>query len=531
MQFVLELLERAHIKQKYIDTLSTPASVTYFETAFTDPSYDDKNNYLFLRSLGTLCLHRTLVWYVYKKFPHVNQKTLSQIKINMLRDSNIGEFIETMGMTQYILYSLKQKKMKDLSQYIFEAILGAVEFLINHYYKFGIGNIVSEKICIYVLDQLEIVTDESLLENPKSKLKEMYFDCRLATNEITRTHTRYEDNTFHVELFDTFIHTGIKHKIGEGTGSTIINAEQEASCKALVFLKEKGLLQEMCKKDKTTYQAQPIGPVHFGKQGDHLKDFILNLIHQRVPLVSDLKLEKMDVEQFQKAFTSPDVNKMTNYELFETLGDNLLNNCVMWYISNRFPHLNVPDGIDITTKLKIHLIQTKSLAKFSELLGFYECTTCLRNLNVKERAKVMEDIFESFFAVLNMVVDRKYKKGMGFIVCYRFLATVLDNEDIRISYDYLVDTKTQLKELFDAHKSIKIKYHTIPVDDRYTSTISESRILKDGIFGKYFNLQIKPGQGYTAQEAEQRASKEALQYYKGIGISRPIPKEYLKFCV
>lgn len=398
MQFVINLLERAKVKRKYIDTLSTPASAAYFDTAFTDPSYDDSNNYLFLRSIGTLDLHRILVWYIFKKHPQVTQKTLTLIKINLLRDSKIGELVTTLGINTHILCDEKKNINIKLSQNVFEAIVGAIAFIINHHkdYKFGIGNVVVDKLCTYILDQLDINVDETSLDNPKSKLKELYFDVNKTTHKLLRKDERKEDNTFHIELYDIDIfNKGKQQKIGEGDGLTITEAEQKASSQAILFLQEKKLIRAVNKPNKKKPIAE--GPIHVGRPIEHFQVFILNLLHQRVPLVSDLKLDQKDMTHFMTAFTSPDVNAASNYELYETLGDNLLNNCVLWYISNRFPYLNMPDAVDLLTKIKIRIIQTKWIGGLSESLGFYDYIYCPRDLSVINKLKVMEDVFESFF--------------------------------------------------------------------------------------------------------------------------------------
>jgi dsRNA-specific ribonuclease len=545
MQFVVNLLERAKIKQKYIDTLSTPASATYFDTAFTDPSYDESNNYLFLRSLGTLDLHRILVWHIFKKHPQVTQKTLTLVKINLLRDSKIGEFIATLGINAHILCDEKIAKPKKMSQNVFEAIVGAIAFIINHHkdYKFGIGNVVVSKLCTYVLDQLDqldINVDKTSLD-AKTTLKELYFDVNRMMRRLFRKDERKEDGTFHVELYDVGYGSGSgsgSEKLGEGEGATLIEAEQNASSDALLRLQKKGLIRE-----KAESKKKHVGKVniHYGKQEDHFHAFILNLLHQRVPLVSDLKLDKTDMAHFVKAFTSPDVNDVSNYELYETLGDNLLNNCVLWYISNRFPYLNRPDAVDLLTKIKIRIIQTKWIGELSSSLGFYDYIYCVKDLDAIDKLKVMEDVFESFFAALNMVVDGKYKRGMGFIVCYRFIASLLDEKDIPISYEVLVDPKTRLKELFDLHKTIRITYKTRRFDADagnayvYVSHILESKFVRQTPTGEdMFSAprQILAGKkGYTEQEAEQNVASDAIQYYKNMGITKAIPKEYLKFCM
>jgi dsRNA-specific ribonuclease len=196
----------------------------------------------------------------------------------------------------------------------------------------------------------------------------------------------------------------------------------------------------------------------------------------------------------------------------------------------------MPDAVDLLTKIKIRIIQTKWIGDLSESLGFYDYIYCPRDLSVINKLKVLEDVFESFFAVLNMVVDGKYKKGMGFVVCYRFMASLLDEKDISISYEFLVDPKTRLKELFDLHKKIKITYKTYPVEmtNTYVSHIYESRVEQSPTGEDVFSAprKILTGkEGYTDQEAEQNVSRDAIQYYKNMGLTKPIPKEYLKFCM
>ena len=205
------------------------------------------------------------------------------------------------------------------------------------------------------------------------------------------------------------------------------------------MIKEKRQKQKVVKPDQSFLYKAP--------RDQRFHAFILNLL-QRVYFLSDLKLEQEDMDIFEKCFTHPLVHE-NNYELLETIGDNVLNKCVRWYISKRFPDLNCPEGISISTKLKISLIDTKGYAKFAEELNFYDYISCFRVGTEFERLQLLEDVFESFFAATEIVIDRKYKKGMGYIACFKLLSSVLDKEELTLNYNVLVDAKTQLKELFD----------------------------------------------------------------------------------
>ena len=47
-QLIYNILRLSKLKKKYIDTLMSEKSMSYYQTAFTDPSFDQENNYLYL---------------------------------------------------------------------------------------------------------------------------------------------------------------------------------------------------------------------------------------------------------------------------------------------------------------------------------------------------------------------------------------------------------------------------------------------------------------------------------------------------
>ena len=531
-EFIKDILTSAKIKQKYIDTLTTPSSISYFTTAFTDPSYDSENNYLYLRTLGTVTLHKIFVWYTSKKFEGVNPKILTQIKINFLKVSKLGEFMETLKFGDYILYDQKLKMTPKIIEMVFESFIGVIELLINKNYKTGLGYVVVNKLCTYFLDIINIDLEELKLSDSKTKLKELFMTLN---STIEYTSVKDESNIFHVEVFKI---DDKREKLGEGNGKTIISGEQEASKKALELLKSRGIFKR--EKDKTKFVERNL--INYAPRDDKFLSFVLHLL-SRINFLIDVKLDKEDMSYFEKAFTHPDVNTdpLKNYELLETLGDNTLNKCVLWYISNRFPQLNCPEGIEILTRLKIMIINTTSFSKLAEKLGFFNYISCIKNPPIINRMEIMEDVFESFFAAVEIVIDKKYKPGMGYIVCYRLISSILDQENYSISYDNLVDPKTRLKEMFNQNKNIMIEYRKLKNEfegnnEVYSSYIMEATLI-DGTdkYGPLKPIQIQKntliGKGYSIKEAEQDVSRKVLEYYKSKQIIKQIPKEYLKFCM
>jgi len=518
--FIRTFLTNTGIKKHYIETLLTPKSLSYFRTAFTDPSYDEQNNYLFLREVGKLSYDCSLVWYFFDKFPNLSDSKLTLLKNKTTSEHFMGVYMKSVGMGEFIRRNPDLALDDKTYQIVFEAILGAIEFLSNENYKFGIGNMLVDKICAHYLDKIKF--DESVLVDFKTKLKERYFDLYKSTNSLETSYDLY--TKINVVLYDVYkelqcakcrnvateycqnqfgsfelclncaigfpirmpmtreyklsrlvynvsrlynlmwenqygyndgkLMAKVKNyqvwvKIGEAEEEDKKNAEKNASEKAYKLLKDKGLIKE---KREIVQQTRMMYKAH----GEKFASFIVNLV-KRVSFLTDLKLDQQDMDIFSMAFTHKDVDT-NNYELLETLGDNTMNKCTIWYISDVFPELNVPEGINIANRLKIFLIQTESYGRFAKELGFMDHIYCS-----EKTINILEDVFESFFAALKIVVDKKFKKGMGYIACYRFLETILNKESLSLSYDTLVDPITQLKETVDKYKWLfKIEY----VEDR-----------------------------------------------------------------
>jgi len=561
---IKELLTSAKIKKKYINTLLTPSSLSYYITAFTDPSYDSENNYEYLHALGTVLVHKLFVWYFFRKDPDIDQQILTQIKINFLKNSDIGQFMNN-KFAPFILKDERVQLIDKIIQKVFESFVAATELIINRTYKVGIGYVVVNKLCSHIFDSMNLIIDKSNLENNKSKLKELYFDKNMS-RYLPKYESVKEDTIFITKLFRIDKWTGEREQLGEGKGKLKVEGEQEAALQALILLEKQGQITLIEKTKDKIKQKHPIllsSAIFKAPRDESFNTFILSLL-QRVYLLSDLKLESTDMQWFNKAFNHPNANSNENYELLETLGDNSVNNCVVWYISTRFPQLNTPEAIDILTRLKINIIKGEGLMILAKQLGFLDYITRAKDMGIILVQKMLEDVFEAFFAAIEIVIDNKYKKGMGYIACCKLLETILDQQSYSIHYDELVDAKTQLKErVYDVdQKNIKVKYvcsKTIDNNDKapkqkyeckaqlnalneeYTTMIEESRVIgkhPDGtdIFSP-FELIREPGKSpfegvsYSQKESEQIVSKKVLEYYKKLGIVKPIPKEYLKFCM
>jgi len=290
--------------------------------------------------------------------------------------------------------------------------------------------------------------------------------------------------------------------------------------------------------------------VYLGKRDDSFKRLISSIL-ETGEISKRYILELLTPEglsYFSTAFTHESADRDNNYEFLETLGDATLDTCTLWYLAKRFPQIRCKAGSDIFTKLKITLVQSKNFASLANDLGFWDFISMAKNLNeadVKDE-KILEDVFESCFAVIQLLLDDKFGVGVGHVVCYKIISKILDKKNIRIVYEDLVDAKTRLKELFDKAYT-KQRYgefaytdagstplsHKVEIVFGPSNVIAPNKNTKSYLKARTQGMTVI-GSGQSSRslvEAEQNAAQAALDYLKAnYGLVKEIPPEYLKFC-
>lgn len=237
----------------------------------------------------------------------------------------------------------------------------------------------------------------------------------------------------------------------------------------------------------------------------------------------DQLLNHDDTKQmYDQVFTHRSANEKNNYEWLEILGDATVNKSVVWYISKRFPQLRCTEGVKIIARLKINLISKKTFADFASKLDWWSFISADEEIKQTKKKKLLEDVFESFFAATELLIDNIIYSGSGFAICYRIVAALFNELDISLAYHDLYDPITILKETGDYFKDI--------------GTFIYENEKKDGlqhvnVVQLYKNHKTIIGFGIASllDDAKQKASKVALQNLKSRGISKPIPEYYRQF--
>lgn len=266
--------------------------------------------------------------------------------------------------------------------------------------------------------------------------------------------------------------------------------------------------------------------IYWGERGDAFRETILSVLRR-----ADLKekyvqklTDKEGMKQYSIAFTSETASP-DNYEVFEQLGDLSINKFIVWYSYRRFPQIYCPNGVKIAARLRINYGSKGSLYKIANDLGFWPFISSSMEEREHSKRNLLEDCMESFIGCTEFMLDRDFMPGIGYPIVYTILKSIFDEKHISLKYEDLFDAKTILKELFDSRKDLG-EWKIVdggPVESGKSALALQIINRKQTVIGR--------GTGNIKSEAEQAAAAEALQYFKRLGISKPVAKIYRDLCV
>ena len=227
--------------------------------------------------------------------------------------------------------------------------------------------------------------------------------------------------------------------------------------------------EQFVKKDNTVVITQKSGSSvkTFDSISDSPEDFIKFLRHLYVEYGSvpetilDECLTTTNTELFIKpGFTHETMLESKNYETLETVGDSILNKCVVWYLMRRFPNFyfqareNTLDH-SLYTEMKKRFTAKSEVIKFCKTIGLNKWIR-FKEIIIAQPAKylyavahkkedVCEDVMEAFLCCTYLLFNTVYQ-GYGYKVCYNIMQKILDNEDIIPDYDVYRDPKNKLTD-------------------------------------------------------------------------------------
>jgi dsRNA-specific ribonuclease len=262
----------------------------------------------------------------------------------------------------------------------------------------------------------------------------------------------------------------------------------------------------------------------------------------------DRKVSEMvyneNAKLFSQAFTSSSMNSEKNYEVYEQLGDIACNHAIVNYAYKKFPELNNnPAGVAIVSRIRIRWGSKECMCKFANQLRFWPFISASSEYRSTKKKHLLEDVFESFCGLIEMIFDTKYGTGAGYSVVYSILSKILDRSNISLKYEDLWDPITRRKELIEYYFLRKPEAGLQPIINVFKregdSTVCEVYMYRGGKYpiqpnGKPdYTKSIRgnpelliTAKGSTQDDSNMRASELLITKLTEMGFTKPYPEIY-----
>jgi dsRNA-specific ribonuclease len=244
----------------------------------------------------------------------------------------------------------------------------------------------------------------------------------------------------------------------------------------------------------------------------------------------DSLLTPQAMNEYHKAFTSitissvlnretwtvdVDKNSSDNYEIYEKLGDGVFDNFIGWYSSRRF----FPDDTSNKHVKVLHIIRSKYGSKdhfspIAEKLGFWDFISSSIYQRNHQKKKLLEDVFEAFLGATSYILDKVFRNGVGYAICYDILENIYNDIEIPDDFDEMQDSISKLDQLMMKNKYLgKLEYEFSREDNIAYATIFQ-------IDNEGYKTFIAQGSASIKKDAKQNAAKKALKHFEDLGIKR-----------
>jgi dsRNA-specific ribonuclease len=540
------LIHRGNIKDHYADLLLSK-NLHLYENAFTsnsinsyknpDPNSDnvlqDKDNgdnYDVFKIFGDNIFENFMILYIFRRFPTLRSaddvKVLARMKIEYGIDITFPNMAQQLGFGPYIASSLYEKNNKEntLLQNSLSAFLGVTYYGLERLTGvYGAGFAVCYDILKSLFDELNIPEPSNFdeLNNPITVLKEFFDSNQYVGKLIIPFETNYDYDLMKYICKIYYEKDGVKTLLGTDQAKLKKESEKLASIKAILELKRRRQFVEK-KREKKKLKPLEIGQdvIIYGQRDHGFRNMIEKIIRDAKidEKYSQYLLTEEAFEIYDQAFTSNSANLLPsghidtkstqNYEVYETLGDVVFKNFIVYYSAMRFDFFLSKDA-KVISRIKINYGSDKEFAKLAKMLGFQGFITSSEYEEREEPDKLLEDTFEAFLGATAYILDHQFRIGVGYSICYTILKNIYDKIEIPTEFKLLLDAVSRLKEFFDKNK----EYGTM--DFRQAGYGRVRVFAKGGEKGDEF---LGMGNNPKPKEAKEEAARNAIEYLKKKGF-------------
>ncbi len=536
-----------NIKDKYIKLLLSPENIKIYENAFTSNSVNSfldpetgkveqnessTDTYEIYKSFGTNLYENFLTWYLYRKFPSLKSakdvKVIARLKINYESKFIFPNIARNLNFLQYIASSLYEKTHKEdvLLQYSLLAFIGTTSFILDNTLDTnGIGYAVCYNILSSFFKDINIMLPSKFdeLNNPITVLKEFFDRNKYTIGKLLPYECTYDKENNINTCIIYYEKSYVKYQLSKAEHKSKKESERMAAVKGLETLESRGISIDNKKDKKVSFREEGKDKIIYGDRSLKFKDNILTLLKDSniKDKYIDVLLSNENLRLFNYAFTSNSANlnssfvqdetSIENYEIYETLGDAVFKNFIVFYAAKRFDLYEAKD-VKIISRIKINYGSDEEFQKTAKNLNFLPFITASVHEYKTDKEKLLEDVFEAFFGVICDILDNHFQIGVGYSICYDILKYINDKKNIPVEFEKLTDSVSLLKEFFDKNKEIGTLDYTYTPN--FKNVYCKAFLIKPT--GEF--EELGSGFGTNKKDSRQHAAKNALAYLASKGL-------------
>jgi dsRNA-specific ribonuclease len=241
MALIKLLTERGGVDQAVATKLLDEKGLQIMKIAFTHPSMLEVQNYELYETLGDSTLNKCIVWYLTRRFPQIKynpsgNEIITELKKTAVSKGSYSKHFDALKLTSFIRYKKLPYTMGEKQLYInidnsmkedvFEAMMGALEDLIDSKIMVGTGYAVIYNIITSILDTIYISIDLNEIIDAKTKLNEVVGQTEKKYGKI-----KNDDGTWTATLQINF--RGIEANFTGKPDRQLLVSEQNAAQQAL----------------------------------------------------------------------------------------------------------------------------------------------------------------------------------------------------------------------------------------------------------------------------------------------------------
>jgi len=181
--FIKQQLEFAKINEAHQELFTDSEGLDLFLISVTHPTFDAENNYQELEFIGDGIIKGVLSQYIPRRFPQLKGGTkgsgegmLSKTRRFLEQRKTLSDFALNLGFWDHVRADeeTKSKLRKETLEDVFEAFIGALVEIVDTRVKRGLGYNYAYNYVERCLNNFEIDINSQTLDDPITRLNELY---------------------------------------------------------------------------------------------------------------------------------------------------------------------------------------------------------------------------------------------------------------------------------------------------------------------------------------------------------------------